>query len=736
MLYTDACIYFLIGIVTVAYPLLLTAFARLDDRYESSLILNLFRQENIYKAFNKTLGFALIASVFHIILYFILSIILGPCFSNTNGWLIPTGLIVMIASVTLTVRFVKLVNLILLYFSIENLVLHLQKQQEDDEYRIFRALADILNIGIKRSDEATVNTLSRYFYLQFATKRQKAKNQPLIYPAAFYTMIYNLVRDLAPLNNPKLKRLEYAATNGTWLLGEMQYTPLSENTYKTLWAINSALVLNGRDDLFMYYWEMAHQYMKYVLRGPSFEPVVGTQQNLLQNEQRQFLYFHVALAALLLHKRLHLCLSRAIRFTNNHPPTYELLPTNITVLLSLYRETVDDFSTDAPPIEFRFNFPGTEGEDAAEIIRNSIVKYLALLLVRFYTIPSPYYGFEYVSTPAVPSDLTSMTWYVENLPYFITVIEKILQDTTLLQETNLDKVTREYCEHKKLPYPTTLLENYVERIRKMIETREREQQISDTKVNTYRDSSVRILLPIFDTIQQLNRTSPIVGATRQVQLTGARSLMNKFAFCENQPVEHLNYDTVVGEVAAINLATGFSQTLNSWVTTRYLIKREDLKKSVQKLNVSNNYHVLLLGLSTRQLSDIKSFEGLTISEISQPAYDPAIFHHSILIISKESMPEISHPELDPDQIADLQLVNYNARYNIYGSVIDLNENEDIQKMFTAENGKDLSKSVGLYLTFRMLFTWPADASICQIDIYDEYGPQAIPNTIADIKPLS
>ncbi|BAV06721.1 hypothetical protein SAMN05421788_11672 [Filimonas lacunae] len=743
MLYTDACIYFIIGIVTVAYPLLLTAFSRLDDSYKSSIVLSLFRQEKRYSYFNRVLIIALCAGLLHIIIHFIVSSDKGNDFSETCPLVLITGITLLSITILLSIYTIRLVSLMLQYFSIEKLVLHLQNQPDTEEYRHFRALTDILNVVIQRGDETTVETLLRYYHSQFLGKRQPASNRPLIYPKAFYIMLYNLVRDLTPNDIPKLRRLAYAATNGTWLLGEMQHTEISTQTYSCLWNLKRVLVANKRDDLLMNYWEMSHQYMTYVLRDTGFRPIVNIpddpeaipQVNSRQKDKHDFLYFHLALGSLLLYEQNYSCLNRVLRFTNSEPPAYDLLPGNIGTLLSLYRETVDDFIGDTSPIEFRFPFPRTEGLQSSEIIKKQIIQYLALLLIRFYTIPSPYYGFSYTSMPQPPNDLPSLKWYEENLPYFISAVTRLLADATLLSHFQLEHITPDFCQEENLRYPTDLLEDYRTTITQVINNREIEQALSPAKVEQYKITSLQKLSPVFQAIQLFHNTLPIAESNPPIELGGIRQLMDKSAFCENQGITHLNYDSITAEMAATRLAREFSLNLHAHVGRRYLIRQNDLRSALERLNPSTHYHIFLLGLSRQYLNNIVNFPHVTITEIPAVAYDSLVFHWSILIIPQTAMPWITHPELEQNILDELSLTNYDDTYNIYGAVVNLHENPNIRDMFVPENGQDLERSVGLFLSFRFLLSWPARANIWRLDVYDQYGPQAIPNDVNDIVAL-
>ena len=72
MSYFDFCIYFTISLTGVAYPLLLQVIARLDDKYTSHHIVELFKKERIYWSFRFTLYCLIVFIIFR--------------FSNLEAW--------------------------------------------------------------------------------------------------------------------------------------------------------------------------------------------------------------------------------------------------------------------------------------------------------------------------------------------------------------------------------------------------------------------------------------------------------------------------------------------------------------------------------------------------------------------------------------------------------------------------------------------------------------------------
>ena len=102
---------FIIAILTVAYPIIIQVISRLDDKYTTQKIVEMFKQEPIMKRFQFLLKASLIS-------LFIWSLKLPPLppFDNL-GFIVDNSskLLVMLMSVLLVVSFISLVNKILTY---------------------------------------------------------------------------------------------------------------------------------------------------------------------------------------------------------------------------------------------------------------------------------------------------------------------------------------------------------------------------------------------------------------------------------------------------------------------------------------------------------------------------------------------------------------------------------------------------------------------------------------------
>ena len=193
----DAYIYIIVGLLGVGYPVLLQVVARLDEKYSSDKIVELFDREWENKAF----GLSLITSLIFLFLWTLklppLIKIDGLDYFIENS----ASLLLAINAILLVVFFFFFVNKILIYYTPAKLILYLIKRHENsyDIFRFFSALSELLLLFIRQQQGNYTKTLSDFFYRAFRKIRDAQENQPVEYPDQYYELVYKAC--LSPLNS-------------------------------------------------------------------------------------------------------------------------------------------------------------------------------------------------------------------------------------------------------------------------------------------------------------------------------------------------------------------------------------------------------------------------------------------------------------------------------------------------------------------------------------------------------
>lgn len=137
--------------------------------------------------------------------------------------------------------------------------------KDNPDLKYFSALSDLLLQSIRNQQNNISITLSDFFYSAFRQIREQYKNEPIVYPAAYYELVYKAIEELAILKEKRNYLLEHKTSGEIWLLGDLQENEISETTYTWMWRNLLLAIRYEQDDLIMNHWETCHQYFSYSL---------------------------------------------------------------------------------------------------------------------------------------------------------------------------------------------------------------------------------------------------------------------------------------------------------------------------------------------------------------------------------------------------------------------------------------------------------------------------------------
>lgn len=267
--------------IGLAYPLMLQVIARLEDKYQSINILNLIKNEVVWKVYD----FSIKSSLVVVLIYILINHPLLDLDDKIFHISIQIVAITLIVGTLLTVIFFLLfTNLVLVYYSSTKLIHYLiikDRKLYKTEEAYLNAIADILYQSIRQQNEPISHTISDYLYEAFQRCRDNHIGEEIEYPYSYYVLVNKTIEELAILKDKRIPRLEYRTAGGIWLLGETKEYSIHESTYYWLWH-NLLLAINyKRDDFVMYYWERAHYHITYNLSfiQPDYDYETGEIRN-------------------------------------------------------------------------------------------------------------------------------------------------------------------------------------------------------------------------------------------------------------------------------------------------------------------------------------------------------------------------------------------------------------------------------------------------------------------------
>ena len=747
MLYTDASIYFIIAILSVAYPILLQVIGRLDERYNSSIITKLFQQEHAWQGFSWLLKASLISTV-----VFLFVIMLVPASCGCYSCLLNILSVTLFGfTVALIWYFFLFTRMILTYYTPADLIAYLQKERiskETEEYIYFKALADILYLSIAKEEETNSETLSRYFYQEFRNWRESSKEDAVRYPVVYYEMVYKTVRDSAAKNSPKLGLVTHRASSGLWLTGEWSDKIIHVDTYAWLWRNLVALVDNEMDQQVLSYWGNMVQYFSVSLpvirekRSPADIHLVLNKKDVDQRESNRdmFFEFNTAVGALLLHRKRYNCLQLLLTYTTSIPSTYDLLPNGFSSIINLFVRFCDPqdlrLFTDRP----KYWFSGLAGGISSEqTVKNALCKYMAVLMIRQYSLTSHYYGYDPLRPPMVPNKLTEKMAYLDLLDYFKNLVEEVMGDEQLIKDLQFDFLNKQWFATNKKRTPVEIIDDFKLRITAAIEAQKANQQLHRQYVQQFLDTSIRIISERISSYNQINNPIPITEYFDEYLIKGARQVSEKSPFVEEQAASHLNFDSFLASMTAQNITDEITRWFRFKTTQKYVLKKESLVAGMSNLQLNSQEHVIInfgidIPFLAEQLGlkdiDVEQWSGIPMIMVNQ--FNWQIISSGFVILRRSDLPQLQTQDLSEDEIQKYELEALGN--HIYGSVIDLHSNAALSQELEGHHG-DLEKSVLMSLGFTLSMKWRKKIKMVMISLYDEFLQQGSPNKAEEVKPF-
>jgi len=311
----------IIAVFAIAFPLLLQTVSRIDEKYHSTRLMNIFYKEQISRLFIT----ALIASLISIVIWYLK--IPRKFDIGILNFIIDHSafLIISITSFSLILILFLFVRLIKIYYNPIKLLKRLTKKhnKENNERKtnLFSTISDLLFYSIQQQNELLARELVMFLTEAFIIFRKDKEGEVIKYPNEYYDSIFE-ANELVCLRRKKT----ISNFNGSILLNLFidgyQKTILSEETYSALWLCIRQSLDYGREDIIMSYWKNAHQHYSFNLqsiyeeRNTDFKITNQTEVTYRENERKRFLEFHYALGGLLVYSRKYNLLKRLMSFTN------------------------------------------------------------------------------------------------------------------------------------------------------------------------------------------------------------------------------------------------------------------------------------------------------------------------------------------------------------------------------------------------------------------------------------
>ena len=236
----------------------------------------------------------------------------------------------------------------------------------------------------------------------------------------------------------------------------------------------------------------------------------------------------------------------------------------------------------------------------------------------------------------------------------------------------------------------------------------------------------------FDSIQ--NAAKSFNGEpTISFGVNGTMNLFQKSAFTTGD-IPHLNADTILSQqIVYQNINYYIPNAFLSARKKRYLLRKEDLVKGIEKLGFDADRDVMVaMNLNIYGIDDFNKIED-NIIRIPSTGLKNVLF-----ILPKADLPILKHKELEITEQKEHQLGILDDNRKIYGSLIDLTQDSNSRHREKLKNSNiDFATDLKVQLTIAFIteVVWKTNANVVQINVETSLKEQGIVNELSDIEKL-
>lgn len=740
-----------IAIFALAFPLLFQTASRIDDKYNSTLLIKVFRKDWICKWFIYTLLGALISCSLWI---FQLPRLID-CGEVINVLIDNSALVLLLVSTfVLVVMTICSMWLMYVYYMPDKLLKRLIKQyhkaNSSQEKIYFEAISKILFYSIKKEGEPLARQLQVFYCKEFISYRKDKENKIIEYPDFFYDVVFDANECLCQRERKSISW--YNDSFYDFFIDEFQHTVISDKTFSFIWKCLRQSVFYQKDEFIFSYWCKAHQYMIFWLGlinpkyDNNFNVTNQTEINRRNAERDRFLEFHYALGGLLMMKQKYTLINQLTSWTNQTPPKYVLVPETMEEVIKMFMEVEQKGGyTNSFYYEKKYPFPDISGVNANNIIKMWIKRYIAILFLRQYTLHEYFVYSRTLEMPNPPQTLPEKRKWIEELDVLKRFVIDYLSDTSCLKSLNLEELSSpDWFVDNNKPNPEELIENLKNKVAYSAEQKKANQKLDPQKIEQLNDATKKILTNCFDNYSLLF-TNKITDTEPHKSLFygGRYEISDKMAFAEDQEMGYANFDSIYAEI----IATEFRHNMPSvfrvyYKTTYYILAEKDIFLAIDNLQLDyQKFTIVSVGLNlysyksngvTTEGNGLWKYNGIPIVELGNTQIDAV--NNSLFVMQNEDMPGIQYNEINEGIKNKYGLNPIDDKYHIYTNVIDLHENSVIQNEVRAKtNIQDLDKSVLVCVDVNTEVRCKMDAKCVQLKVFSQFDNIGNPNVPEDVK---
>lgn len=689
------------ALIGIAYPLMLQAIERVDNKYQSQSLTSLLIASKWIVCFRVWL------------LVNVVLLIAAGCSEElgklTNYPRIPLILTwtVYVSMFILICVFFKSCSLILTFYNTDRLIewfaeigkywewtfrkIHTCKRlKETNTFRIRlqrlaakRVLASVSSqlmegwTGLMGSlfqiNEGNL-IIRNYQFLtaRLALIRELSDATPVSYPDSMNKAVADINSIICKSNE---RAFSFTCSNDLLICfaGSMDGKENSEQTRNIIWKCLTEQIYRHREDLLSSYWEYAVQ------RSSLF---LHKEEN--QSYYKRYIEFHIALGAHLLYEGRDQLLSEMLFRSQTYPPEYTLIPSNFSDVFEWFLVASRSFYADNMYFETQYPFLNDPDAFGSGIIRRYLKKYLAILFLRL----------KYVPTIFINENTTEFNRDYEETPsgikLYIDACEALKKevDEWQTQKVRCEKLLEKHPFEGEMTDMLSILDEYKEFLLGQAQKIKETQTYSADIISSYQhtiaeqlDSRIGDYQLFLDSPTSI--PSPESDSRNLPNNVSIKGIYPSSYFKEGQVIPVCGFDTALAQQI-------YMEMQHHIATTFYIQKRwksvymDDVLKALDKLNPKADRHIILSfgydGYFSSRLDADKS--GNKYKYKGVPLYlfpGSPVFDTFVIIIDKEKVPKIELKEPDKDTKKLFNYKKISTLYPLYWGLTDLKNKSDLKE---------------------------------------------------------
>lgn len=665
----------------MAYPLILQAVERIDQKYSSSVLSTDLRNRWQFKWFNRLI-ICCIATLP------ILAYILVATDSILHKYIIVS--IATLLIIALMVDVVLLVRRIIVFYSPIELLEYLESRNNISNAN---ALLDLARFAEKSDDFVLyISSLSSVYKYIIEEQKKASDNQLVEYSEQVNGILAKIAKKVGDTSRSD-DRYNYVGIVPVIYSNDVEGR-ISANTFLRMWEMVNRAAKAGNTGWFRDYWTYADQYYRFAIHNMKAEPE--------RDNMKEFYHYQVMIGGLLVYFKRYEWLQHIMHFTQELPAHFALIPGTLTKIFDEVKY-LDQLLSKPFGVYQKYQFYGLErGARMDDAIAGFAYQYLSLLIIRLWTYRD--YNYNYVDPLELPNADNES---IEANDDMIVCVEQIKKnvcrwyDNGLIKELGLKDVAQGEVIQK--------LDDYIVALKMKIQEISARDEVDKHKADVIKaemvvtNANVPARLPLINDHGSIDESlyktvsTPVI-ATQPIEkpyiTKGSKKSIGNFGSCL---VTILN-ETILNDYLSI-VFKNIPQTIN------YNINQKHLLRAIDKLCLPDDYIMVEIGnaldsYELRKEIDYNTigceYKGHRILGLGMSAIPPCIW-----IVKESDLPfaEIMETESTGDDLTEIDGTNH-----LYSNI------EKLQKPYKVT----LVQSIKVYILKNI-------SSTCLLTVIYDYG---------------